>query len=217
MESENRFYRYEENFLNCSRIISRCMQQLANSNGNIDTVISANVEIEGEISEAEGYVKAMEVEFRTMASSDKRTVQQKVNDYKKEYIDLVDNFKSVKRQAEAAALKSSGNSPAARTKLLTANQKLDQSTATLQKSQAILADTENIGSKIITDLESQREVLEGAKEKVQETKGFTDQAKKVLRTMGNRAVMHKLCVMFTILVLLGAICGLIYYKFASKK
>lgn len=217
MESENRFYRYEENFLNCSRIISRCMQQLASSNGNIDTVISANVEIEGEISEAEGYVKAMEVEFRTMASSDKRTVQQKVNDYKKEYGDLVDNFKSVKRQAEAAALKSNGNSPAARTKLLTANQKLDNSTATLQKSQAILADTENIGSKIITDLESQREVLEGARDKVQETKGFTDQAKKVLRTMGNRAVMHKLCVMFTILVLLGAICGLIYYKFEGKK
>jgi vesicle transport through interaction with t-SNAREs protein 1 len=189
------------------------MQQLTNANGNIDTVISANVEIEGELSEAEGYLRAMEVEFRTMASADKRTVQQKVGDYKEEYKQLFENFQSAKRSAESSALKSNGNTPAARNKLLTANQKLDNSTATLEQSRILLANTENIGNTIIDNMEAQKETLQGAQTKVQETKGFTDQAKDVLRQMGNRAIVHKMCVMFTILVLLAAICGLIYYKF----
>lgn len=214
MEADNRFYRYEENFLNCSRIISRCMEQLVKSNGNIDTVISATVEIEGELSEAEGYVRAMDVEYRTASSTDKK---KKVSDYKDEYKALYENFQSAKRTAETSALKSNGNSAAARNKLLTANQKLDQSTATLEESRKILAQTENIGNTIIDNMEAQKETLTRAQEKVKETKGFTDQAKDVLRQMGNRAVMHKICVMFTILVLLGAICGLIYYKLEGSK
>jgi hypothetical protein len=44
----------------------------------IDTVISASVEIEGELSESEGYIRAMEIEFRTMSSVEKRGAQQKV-------------------------------------------------------------------------------------------------------------------------------------------
>lgn len=192
------------------------MQQLSNSNGNIDTVISTNVEIEGELSEAEGYVRAMEVEFRTMASSDKKTVQQKVNDYKKEFGEMMNNFKAVKRQAEATALKSNGNTPSARTKLLTANEKLDNSTATLQKSQQILAETEGLGDKIISNMESQKETLVGAKEHVEGTKDVTDQAKRILRSMGNRAIRHKLCVMLTILILFGAIVGIAYYKFVKN-
>ena len=192
------------------------MQQLNTSKGNIDTVISANVEIEGELSEAEGYLRAMEIEFRTMTSADKRTVQQKVGDYKEEYKQLYENFQTSKRSAESSALVSNGNSPAARQKLLTANQKLDNSTATLEKSRILVAQTEVIGGEILGTMDRQKEVLMDAQDKVKETKGFTDQARRVLKSMGNRAVVHKMCVMFTILVLLGAICGLIYYKFVGK-
>lgn len=190
------------------------MQQLTTANGNIDTVISATVEIEGELSEAEGYVRAMEIEFRTASTADKK---KKVADYKDEYKSLYENFQSAKRTAESSALKSSGNSAAARNKLLTANQKLDQSTATLEASRQLVHQTENIGNTILDNMEAQKETLTQAQEKVKETKGFTDQARNVLRQMGNRAVMHKICVMFTILVLLGAIVGMIYYKFVGSK
>jgi len=100
---------------------------------------------------------------------------------------------------------------------MTANQKLDQSTALLEESRRIIATTENIGVDIITNMDMQKEQLVKSQQNVKETKGFTDDAKKVLRTMGNRAVIHKICVMFTILVLLGAIIAIGYYGFVAKK
>eukprot|EP01038_Epipyxis_sp_PR26KG_P013527 gene13527-18147_t len=209
----DRFQRYEENFLNSSRIISRCMMQLDSSGGNVDVVITASVEIDGELSEAEGYLRAMEVEFRTMASSDKRTAQQKLTDYKEEYRQLQQHYQSSKFNAESAALKSGS---AARTKLLSVNQRLDQSTATLEQSRQILAQTEQIGTTIITDLESQKEKLMEARSNVKDTRDITNEARQVLKIMGNRALIHKLCVVFTIIVLLGGIIAVAYFGFIKK-
>lgn len=58
-----------------------------------------------------------------------------------------------------------------------------------------------VGDSIISNLEAQRENLVDADEKVRDTKKITVDAKYVLRMMGNRALMHKACVMFTILLL----------------
>lgn len=63
---------------------------------------------------------------------------------------MVARYQSVKFNAESLALKGGSS---ARTKLLNANQKLDQSTATLEQSRMILAQTEIIGTTIITDME----------------------------------------------------------------
>jgi len=82
------------------------MTQLENSNGNVDNVISATVELEGELSEAEGYLRAMEIEFRTISSADKKNTQQKTNDYKDEYRKLQENFKKVKNNADMIVMKS---------------------------------------------------------------------------------------------------------------
>lgn len=86
----------------------------------------------------------------------------------------------------------------------------------LEQSRQILAQTENIGVNIITDLESQKEILIDAQGKVKETRQFTMDAKKVLRIMGNRAAMHKCCVIFTIIILAGAIGAIAYYGFFAK-
>lgn len=177
-------------------------------------MISSTVEIEGELSEAEGYLRAMDIEFRTMSSADKRSAQQKVSDYKEEYKRLQQHFQSSKFTAESEALK---NSPQARTKLLTANQKLDQATATLEHSRQLVADSEAIGNTIITDMSNQKEILLDAKEKVKETKSFTVDARKILRVMSNRAVIHKIMVWFAIVALFAGICAITYYGFIVKK
>lgn len=176
-------------------------------------MVTQTVEIEGELSEAEGFLRAMDVEFKTMAANEKRTAQQKVNDYKQEHRQMQNNFQTAKYKAESLALK---GGPNARTKLLNANQKLDESTATLEKSRNILNQTEAIGDTIITDLESQKETLVDARDKVKETKRFTVDAKQILRMMGNRALMHKACVMLTIVLLFGAIIGIGYVGIVKK-
>jgi vesicle transport through interaction with t-SNAREs 1 len=156
----------------------------------------------------------MDVEFRTMVGNDKKTASQKVSDYRDEYKSLLQTFQKTKQNAESLALKSGST---ARTKLMSANQRLDQSTATLESSRQLIAQTENIGSGIIGDLESQSEQLKHASSNTQEIKQFTFDAKLVLRSMGRRAVIHNLCMMFTILVLFGIICVIIYYGFVEKK
>lgn len=215
MEGEmlDRFRRYEENFLNSTRIVGRSIHKLSEANGNVDVVISSSVEIEGELSEAEGYMRAMDVEFRTMSSADKRGVQQKVTDYKDEYRQMVQTYQTAKFQAESLALK---GGPSSRTRLLTANQRLDNSTATLEQSRMLVGQTENLGNAIILDMEAQKETLMGAQDRVKETKGFTVEAKRVLRLMGNRAFMHKCCVMFLIFFLAGVIGVISYYGFIKK-
>lgn len=209
----DRFHRYEENFLNCSRIVSRCMLQLESANGHVDAVISSSVEIEGELSEAEGYLRAMDVEFRTMSSADKRGAQLKVNDYREEYKQMVQHFQTSKISAESLALK---GGPQARTRLLNANKRLDDSTASLEQSRQLVAQTGTIGDTIIGDLESQKEKLGDAKEKVSETKEFTMDAKRILVMMGNRAIIHKLCVMFTIVALAAGIGCIGYFGIIQK-
>ncbi len=213
-DAMDRFRRYEENFLNSSRIISRSLTRLGEANGNADTVIMLCVEVEGELSEMEGYLRAMDVEYRTVSSADKRSAQEKVQDYRSEYREMLQNFKTTKYNAEALALR--GGASASRTKLLNANQKLDSSTATLEASRTLVAQTEKIGTAILTDMESQREILMDADDKVHETRGFTMEAKRVLKMMGNRALMHKICVYAWIIFLFAAICCIIYFGFISK-
>eukprot|EP00981_Chlorochromonas_danica_P004049 scaffold768_cov174-Ochromonas_danica.AAC.22 len=143
-----------------------------------------------------------------MSSADKRSAQQKVADYREELRRLQQSFTSSKSNAEAVALT---KGPAARSKLLNANQRLDESTAVLEQSRQLVAQTETIGNTVITDLGSQREKLVDAKEKVQETRNFTTEARRVLRMMGNRAIMHKIFVTVLIVGLAAAIVAVGYY------
>ena len=43
-----------------------------------DAIISISVDVEYELAEAEGYVRAMDVEFRSMPSADKKSILAKV-------------------------------------------------------------------------------------------------------------------------------------------
>ena len=52
---------------------------------NSDAIISFSVDIECELSEAEAYLKAMDIEFRTMPSAEKNNISVKLNEYKEEF------------------------------------------------------------------------------------------------------------------------------------
>ena len=173
------------------------------------------MDIESEIAEAEGYVKAMDVEFRSMPSADKKSVAEKISGYKDELQELIKSFANVRHEAELKALKKDSS---ARTRhLLSANQKLDNSTSLLERSRMMIAQTELVGNNITADLESQKETLIGAQAKVYETKEITDDARGVLTSMGNRALYHKCCVLFVIVFLAAMIGIVLYFGFVQKK
>lgn len=180
----------------------------------IDTIISVSVDVEGELGEADAYMKALEAEFRTMMTGDRRANQAKLTEFKNELNNLHANYSRVKMEAEQDALK---NGSTARAKMTAANTKLDQSTKTLESSRMLVAQTEGIGNTIISDLEGQREQLTDAQTKVEETKQYTVDAKQVLKDMHRRAIIHKVLVYVIIVILFGVIVCEIYFGFMKKK
>ena len=65
-------------------------------------------------------------------------------------------------------------------------------------------------------MEKQKETLIASKKKVQETKQYTVDAKRILVIMGNRAIMHKVCVFITCVILFAAIIAVGYEGFGKK-
>ena len=156
----------------------------------------------------------MDVENRMLIGNDKKMVSQKVTEYRDEFKLLTQTYETTRQKAEAIALKSGSS---ARSKLISANQRLDQSTATLENSRLLIAQTEAIGTTIITDLESQKDSLKAAQSNVQETKQYTVDAKGILISMGRRAVIHNIIMMLIIFILFGVICVVGYYGIVQKK
>jgi len=166
------------------------------------------VDIEIEISEARGYLKALEVETKSVITSDKRGMVSKVSGYTGELNTTEENYKKAKFDAE---MKCSKNGAGDRERLVRNNDRLDNSTRTLENSRMIAAQTSQIGNVIMTDMESQREQLEDAHSRVKETQQYTMDAKGVLKMIYTRAVVHKICVYFTIVLLFSLIIIVIYY------
>lgn len=211
--AKDRFARYEEHYYNCTRICSRALQQLRASEGDVDRIIASSVEVEGELSEAEGYIRAMEVETRYVKGGDKRKLTEKLSDYKTEFRETNQMFTKAKFEAESVALKKGGTGK--RGQLLNANSKLDKSTATLQQSRLLVDETEKIGSATLSDLENQREILVDASGKVKETRSYAEEARQILKRMAYRAFWNKVCVYIWIIVLFAAIVTIIYFGFLA--
>lgn len=211
VNAKDRFFRYEEHFLNCSRGCSRTLDQLSKADGNINRIIATSVEIEGEISEAESYVRAMDVEHRNIMGADKRDFVDRVRNYRDELKDLNQRFTKVKFQAESEAVKKGSSD--SRTKLLSANAKLDKSSDTLLQSRALVGETEDVGTAILTDLKEQKETLQGAGSNVIETRGFTLEARRILKRMRERAFWNKACIYIWIVLLFIAIVCIILFGF----
>ena len=216
MEAEgakDRFARYEEHYYNCTRICSRALQQLQKANGDVDRIIASSVEVEGELSEAEGYIRAMEVETRYVKGAEKRKLTEKLSDFKTEFRDNNQKFTKAKFEAESIALKKGATGT--RGRLLNVNSKLDKSTATLKQSRALVDETEKIGASTLSDLENQREILIDASGKVKETRTHAEEARQILKRMANRAFWNKFCVYIWIVILFAAIVAIIYFGFLA--
>lgn len=213
--SQYTFQRFEEEFVNSTTIIYRLLTQLDSCGGNVDHVIATSVEVEGELAEANGYLVAMDVEFERVPSAEKQKAREKIKDSKEEYDRIEKTYKESQFKAEALALKGGGVNT--RAKLQSLNSKLDQSTAMLESSRMMVAQTEDIGNTILTDLENQKDTLIGAQAKVTQTKEYTVEAKGILNSMGKRACMQKVCLFMTIIVLAAAIGVILYFGFINNK
>lgn len=73
-----------------------------------------------------------------------------------------------------------------RQQLLSGTERLDRSSNRLRNAQIIANETEAIGSGTLADLQVQREIIQGTRERILEGEGYVDRSVKTLRGMGRR-------------------------------
>ena len=151
-----------------------------------------------------------------MLSADKQHSQRKLEGYYEEYMTAVEAFKELRLSTHAAAKKNEATT-STRKALVTSNERLDQSTYSLQQAKQTVSETEQIGDSIVNDLENQREKLIGAGENVTGTKESTHTARRALNLISKRVLIQKIFLLVLILLLFITIWVLLYYGIIRRK
>mmetsp|Transcript_11864 Transcript_11864/g.23551 ORF Transcript_11864/g.23551 Transcript_11864/m.23551 type:complete len:211 (-) Transcript_11864:145-777(-) len=93
---------------------------------------------------------------------------------------------------------------------------LNRSTAMLEDSRRVIAETEEIGDSVASDLEGQRSQLLNAHGRVVEIRAYMKDAKQILKNMTWRDLQQKCVLLGIIAVLILVIVLVIYYRFIKS-
>lgn len=183
---------------------------------------SALTEAEASITEAEALVRRMDLEARSVAPASKAALLTKLKDYKADLAALKKECRGAASAATAGedaraelGLGDEFASTAAgqRQRLLDQTARVNASGDRIRQSRQTLAETEELGSEILGNLHRQRETIVHARDTLYEADDNIGTSRKVLVAMARRALTNKVIMGGVILVLIAAICLIVYYKF----
>ncbi|ESO99579.1 hypothetical protein LOTGIDRAFT_141904 [Lottia gigantea] len=164
------------------------------------------------LQEMEGEAKVAPVNYRTQMLG-------RIRNYKS---DIESISRSLKQRTTGAS--SSGSrgfntedrmEASQRSKLLQGHQSLQRTSDSIARSQQISEETDQIGVEIIGELGEQRETLVRTRDRLHETDGNLVRSRKILKGMARRVMTNKMILIVIILVELGIVGGLVYWKFFS--
>uniref|UniRef100_A0A667YTM8 Vesicle transport through interaction with t-SNAREs 1B n=1 Tax=Myripristis murdjan TaxID=586833 RepID=A0A667YTM8_9TELE len=100
--------------------------------------------------------------------------------------------------------------------LLQGTESLNNATKSIERSQRIAAETDQIGTDVIEELGEQREQLERARNRLVNTGENLSRSRKILRAMSRRLMTNKLLLAVIILMELAILGAVVYLKFFRK-
>lgn len=93
---------------------------------------------------------------------------------------------------------------------------LERTTASLARSNQVAIETENTGTEILGELDSQREALLRAGERLENANDDLSSSNKIMRTMLRNAFYNKLILILIIFLEIFILAGMVYIKFIQK-
>ena len=93
---------------------------------------------------------------------------------------------------------------------------LEETSNSIYRSQQVAQETEDVGHEIIQDLETQRESLERARDRLQETDAEITKSRQIVRRLYFGVIQNKIVLILIILIQLGIIGCITYWKFFKK-
>jgi len=100
--------------------------------------------------------------------------------------------------------------------LLDGNAALERSAQSVARSQAVAAESEQIGTEVISELGEQRDRLLRAKRRLSQTDEELDKTRKILNVMRLKVLTNKIVLIFIILLELVILGIIIYLRFFHK-
>ena len=229
----NRFLRYDEEFQNSIRILSRSLSRM-NEIIDMGELMITSINMEEELSETEGYLTALSVEGEHIKllpnTYDDKTIDitriiKKSKERKEEYNNMLKFYEETLAHSQAKILRlhrsplpahddvnagiASVNTNGDGTSSSSTMKKIEKSTFELESAQNIIAETEAIGDSTLNTLQQQKDILTTADENTLSAVDVALRARHLLKMMENRAFRHKLCIFILIIVLLGINISLI--------
>lgn len=182
------------------------------------------------LGEAEEVVQGMEEELRAAPSSYRNAMSTKLRLYRRDLGKLQRDMNSSApstgssfRPLEGSrqGIYSSQNQQSThlqsqRALLLQGTESLNNASQSIERSQRIATETEQIGTDIIEELGEQREQLERTRDRLVNTGENLSRSRKILRAMSRRLVTNKLLLGIIILMELAILGAVIYLKFFRR-
>jgi len=218
---------YEREFNDYASSISRQTALVPSLSG--DEKKEKIVSVETDISEAEALIRRMDLEARSIQSPATKTpLLAKLRDFKSELQRLKRDVKnaaaaassqSQREQLLAGAELSDSYAPTSssqRERLLQATERVNRTGDRIRDGKKQLLETEELGVSILQDLHKQRETILHARETVHGADDNIGKSRRILAAMGRRAMANKIVMYGIILMLLGAIGVIVYFKMIKK-
>ncbi|RVE57561.1 hypothetical protein OJAV_G00217480 [Oryzias javanicus] len=180
--------------------------------------------------EAEEVLQGMEDELRAAPPSYRNAMSTKLRLYRRDIGKLTRDMKSSApgfgsasstAQGDRQGIYASQNQQSThlqsqRALLLQGTESLNNATQSIERSQRIAVETEQIGTDIIEELGGQREQLDRARDRLVNTGENLSRSRKVLRAMSRRLMTNKLLLAVIILMELAILGAVVYLKFFRK-
>eukprot|EP00033_Pygsuia_biforma_P000579 GCRY01000683.1.p1 GENE.GCRY01000683.1~~GCRY01000683.1.p1 ORF type:complete len:276 (+),score=37.21 GCRY01000683.1:120-830(+) len=219
------FDQYEQDYSRLTNSISRKISEVSNRNG--ESRRSLVNQIKGDLSEADDILKRLSMEVGSLPPEKRNKLNARLrfheNDFKKLQGDLRRAENSVaSNQANRTALFGDYDDPQMRdidqrSRLLGGTEKLDRTSTRIEESRRLAEDTVALGGNILTDLGNQRETIVRAHGHVHKANDDISKSGRVIGAMQRRVATNKMIMAMIILVLMGTIGTIVYFKWGKKK
>ncbi|KAJ8289655.1 hypothetical protein GJAV_G00003780 [Gymnothorax javanicus] len=179
--------------------------------------------------EAEEVLQGMDKELRSAPSSFRNAMSSKLRLYRRDLAKLQRDMKTSdlglgfggraaddKHSVYKAQNEQSTHVQSQRALLLQGTESLKNTSQSIERSQRIAAETDDIGRDIIEELGEQREQLDRTRDRLVHTGENLSRSRRILRSMSRRLVTNKLLLAVIILMELAILGAVVYFKFFRK-
>eukprot|EP00002_Diphylleia_rotans_P005254 TRINITY_DN14366_c0_g1_i1.p1 TRINITY_DN14366_c0_g1~~TRINITY_DN14366_c0_g1_i1.p1 ORF type:complete len:221 (-),score=61.04 TRINITY_DN14366_c0_g1_i1:326-988(-) len=216
------FLTYESEFLASKTSLGRVIESLPRENGERRKVTLKKAE--NDLMDLDSLVQQMDLEVRSLPSNKKAARAAKVKTYKDDVVKIRADLRRVAGASAVAAARSdlldpmhadvSEISANQRQRVLNSNARLEKTSNDINRIHSTALESEEIGNTILSDLAQQRQVILRAKDTVQESNQNVDEARGILNSMGRRIVTNKIILMGIILLILGSLGLILYFRYS---